>query len=200
MLTGVRELGLGALPWSKAARALQTRVAFLRTVLPPADAAAWPDLSDAALAATLEAWLGPYLDGIVRRDHLARLDLASILGARLDHALQQSLERLAPTHLTVPSGSRLPIDYGSDPPRISVRLQEVFGMAATPRVAGGRVALALELLSPAQRPVQVTRDLASFWTRGYAEVRKELKGRYPTHYWPDDPTQAEPTARVRPRR
>jgi len=200
MLTGVRELGLGALPWSKAARALQTRVAFLRTVLPPADAAAWPDLSDAALAATLEAWLGPYLDGIVRRDHLARLDLASILGARLDHALQQSLERLAPTHLTVPSGSRLPIDYGSDPPRISVRLQEVFGMAATPRVAGGRVALALELLSPAQRPVQVTRDLASFWTRGYAEVRKELKGRYPKHYWPDDPTQAEPTARVRPRR
>ena len=100
----------------------------------------------------------------------------------------------------MPSGSRLPIDYGSDPPRISVRLQEVFGMAATPRVAGGRVALALELLSPAQRPVQVTRDLASFWTRGYAEVRKELKGRYPKHYWPDDPTQAEPTARVRPRR
>jgi ATP-dependent helicase HrpB len=200
MLAGVRELGLGALPWSRAARSLQTRVGFLRAVLPPAEAAAWPDLSDATLEATLATWLGPYLDGIVRRDHLARLDLASILGATLDYALQQSLERLAPTHLTVPSGSRLPIDYDSDPPRISVRLQEVFGMAATPRVAGGRIALALELLSPAQRPVQVTRDLESFWARGYAEVRKELKGRYPKHYWPDDPTQAEPTARVRPRR
>ncbi len=200
MLAGVRELGLAALPWTRPARTLQTRIGFLRTVLPKAEAEAWPDLSEAALEATLESWLGPYLDGIVRRDHLGRLDLASILGARLDYAQQQALERLAPTHITVPSGSHLPIDYDSDPPRIAVRLQEVFGMAATPRVAGGRVALALELLSPARRPVQVTRDLESFWARGYAEVRKELKGRYPKHYWPDDPMQAEPTARVRPRR
>ena len=200
MLEGIGELGLAALPWTRAARALQTRIGFLRTALPSEDAVRWPDLSDATLATTLGEWLAPYLGGIVRREHLQRLDLAAILAARLDYAAQQSLERLAPTHLTVPSGSRLPIDYGADPPRISVRLQEVFGMASTPRVADGRVALALELLSPAQRPVQVTRDLESFWARGYAEVRKELKGRYPKHYWPDDPTTAEPTARARPRR
>jgi ATP-dependent helicase HrpB len=200
MLVGIADLGLEALPWSRAARALQTRVAFVRASLGAEAASKWPDLGDEALATTLADWLGPYLEGILRRDHLARLDLAAILFARLDHALQRELDRLAPTHLTVPSGSRLPIDYDSDPPRISVRLQEVFGMAATPRVAAGRVALALELLSPAQRPVQVTRDLESFWARGYAEVRKELKGRYPKHYWPEDPTTAEPTARARPRR
>ena len=200
MLEGIRDLGLDALPWSRAADTLRTRVAFVRASLTPEAAADWPDLGNDALLATLADWLGPYLDGCVRRDHLGRLDLAAILGARLDHAQQRELERLAPTHLTVPSGSRVPIDYGTDPPRISVRLQEVFGMAATPRVANGRVALALELLSPARRPVQVTRDLGSFWARGYAEVRKELKGRYPKHYWPDDPTTAEPTARARPRR
>jgi ATP-dependent helicase HrpB len=200
MLAGLGELGLEALPWSRAARALQTRVSFLRRVLDPAAAATWPDLSDATLAATLPEWLAPYLSGITRRDHLARLDLVEILGARLDHAKRRELDRVAPTHLAVPSGSRLPIDYDADPPRISVRLQEVFGMATTPRVADGRVALALELLSPAQRPVQVTRDLESFWSRGYAEVKRELKGRYPKHYWPDDPTTAEATARARPRR
>ncbi len=200
MLDGVADLGLDALPWSRAARVLQTRVAFVRAALGADAASAWPDLADGALAATLADWLGPYLDGILRRDHLARLDLASILAARLDHAQQRELDRLAPTHLTVPSGSRVPIDYDSDPPRISVRLQEVFGMATTPRVANGRVALALELLSPAHRPVQVTRDLESFWARGYAEVRRELKGRYPKHHWPDDPMTAEPTARARPRR
>jgi ATP-dependent helicase HrpB len=200
MLSGIRELGLEALPWSRAARTLQTRVGFVRRALGAEAAAAWPDLADATLAATLAEWLGPYLGGITRRDHLARLDLAAILAAPLEHARQRELERLAPTHLTVPSGSRVPIDYEADPPRISVRLQEVFGMATTPRVADGRIALALELLSPAHRPVQVTRDLESFWARGYAEVRKELKGRYPKHFWPEDPTTAEPTARARPRR
>ncbi|HUO95223.1 MAG TPA: ATP-dependent helicase HrpB [Steroidobacteraceae bacterium] len=200
MLVGIRELGLGALPWTPAAEGLRTRVAFLRGALPPSEADAFPDWSDATLVATLEDWLAPYLAGVTRRDHLARLDLAAILGARLGHAGREQLERLAPTHLSVPSGSRVPIDYASDPPRISVRLQEVFGLAATPAVAGGRVRLALELLSPARRPVQLTRDLESFWARGYAEVRKELKGRYPKHHWPDDPRVAEPTARVRPRR
>jgi ATP-dependent helicase HrpB len=112
----------------------------------------------------------------------------------------QALERLAPTHLLVPSGSRIPIDYAGDGPSLAVRLQEMFGLTATPTVGGGRVPLSIALLSPAGRPVQVTRDLASFWARGYAEVRKELKGRYPKHYWPDDPHAAEPTARVRPRR
>ena len=200
MLAGLGELGLAALPWTPAATSLRARVAFLRQVLPPAEAAQWPDWSDAALAATLGEWLAPYLEGITRRDHLARLDLASILQARLSYADGQALERLAPTHLTVPSGSRVPIDYALDPPRISVRLQEMFGLAETPTVAGGRAKLAIELLSPARRPVQLTRDLESFWARGYAEVKKELKGRYPKHYWPEDPRVAEPTARVRPRR
>ena len=200
MLEGIRAMGLDALPWTEAARSLQARVEFLRRVLPPGGDPAWPDFSDAGLGATLEDWLAPFLPGITRRDHLGRLELATILAAALGAVANQALARLAPTHLAVPSGSRLPIDYAADPPRISVRLQEVFGLARTPTVAGGRVALALELLSPARRPVQLTRDLESFWTRGYAEVRKELKGRYPKHYWPDDPLAAEPTARVRPRR
>ena len=200
MLDGVRELGLEALPWSKAARSLQARVLFLRRLEPAAGDPVWPDFADAALAASLGDWLLPFLAGVTRRDHLARLDLAQILATRLGGSAGQALARLAPTHVPVPSGSRLPIDYAADPPRISVRLQEVFGLARTPTVAGGRVAIALELLSPAQRPVQLTRDLASFWARGYAEVRRELKGRYPKHYWPDDPLAALPTARVRPRR
>jgi ATP-dependent helicase HrpB len=200
MLAGIGELGLGALPWTPAAESLRARVAFLRQALPPEAAARWPDWSDTALAATTGAWLAPYLAGITRRDHLTRLDLASILHGQLGYADAQALEQLAPTHLTVPSGSRVPIDYASDPPRIAVRLQEMFGLATGPSVAGGRVRLAIELLSPARRPVQLTRDLESFWARGYAEVRKELKGRYPKHYWPDDPRLAEPTARLRPRR
>ena len=199
MLAGIRAMGLECLPLPRAADSLLTRIEFLRRVLPPLDAAEWPDCSDAGLLATLDEWLGPYLEGVLRREHLARLDLAAILSARLDYGRTRELDRLAPTHLVVPSGSRIPIDYGSDPPRVAVRLQEVFGLAATPTVAGGRVALALELLSPARRPVQLTSDLESFWSRGYAEVRKELKGRYPKHYWPDDPRSAVATARVRPR-
>jgi ATP-dependent helicase HrpB len=214
MLQGTRELGLDALPWSKPARALQARLQFLHGLATgtssgvgaaPATTASitagdWPDVSDATLLATVEDWLAPYLDGITRRDHLQRLDLAAILKSRLDYAGQQALDRLAPTHLEVPSGSRIPIDYGGAAPSLAVRLQEMFGLTETPAVGGGRVPLTIELLSPAGRPVQVTRDLVSFWARGYPEVKKELKGRYPKHYWPEDPYQAEPTARARPRR
>ncbi len=199
MLTGIRTLGLNALPWTPASRSLQTRVLFLRSVLPPNDSAAWPDLSDDTLMATLETWLQPFLDGITRRDHLARLDLTMILGQCLTYALTQTLTQLAPTHLLVPSGSTVPIDYAQDPPRVSVRLQEVFGLLKTPTVANQRVALAIELLSPARRPVQITRDLESFWSKGYEEVRRELKGRYPKHFWPDDPRHAQATARAKPR-
>lgn len=199
MLHGIRAMGPSCLELPSSPSGFRARVEFLRRVLPPDEAAAWPDCSDSGLWADLETWLGPYLDGVLRRAHLARLDMAAILSARLDYGQTRELDRLAPTHLTVPSGSRIPIDYASDPPRVAVRLQEVFGLASTPSVAGGRVALALELLSPARRPVQLTRDLESFWSRGYADVRKELKGRYPKHYWPDDPRVAEPTARVRPR-
>ena len=198
MLEGVRELGLKSLPWTRAADSLRARIAFLRSLAAPG-ASEWPDLSEAALLATLPEWLGPYLSGITRRDHLARLDLAEMLRARLDRPLAHKLERLAPTHLTVPSGSSIAIDYSGAAPTVAVRLQEMFGLKETPTVAGS-TPLTIELLSPAGRPVQVTRDLGSFWARGYAQVRKELKGRYPKHYWPEDPNDAEPTARARPRR
>ena len=197
LLAGIRELGLEALPWTKDARALLQRLAFAREVdtKPPRP---WPDVSDAVLSATLDEWLAPWLTGMSRRDHLARLDMTAIVAALLDWNQRQRLDEIAPTHLQVPSGSRIPIDYSTSP-TVAVRLQEVFGLSATPAVGGGRVPLTLQLLSPAHRPVQVTKDLASFWARGYAEVKKELKGRYPKHYWPDDPTTAVATARARPR-
>ncbi len=200
LITGIRSLGLAALPWSPAANALRHRLAFARRVEPEASPP-WPDTGDDALLSSLEDWLAPWLDGMTRRAHLARLDLAAALRSRLDYGQGKRLDSLAPTHLEVPSGSRIAIDYG-DPaaPFVAVRLQEVFGLLETPRVGGGRVPLTLSLLSPAQRPVQVTRDLGSFWRRGYAEVRRELKGRYPKHYWPEDPFTATPTRRVRPSR
>lgn len=198
MLAGLRELGLDALPWTREARALQTRMEFARGADNRATKA-WPAVDEATLAGTLEAWLLPWLDGITRRDHLGRLDLVGILRGLLDWPQQQRLDEIAPTHLEVPSGSRIPIEYGPDGPVLSVRLQEVFGLTETPRLGGGAVPVTLHLLSPARRPVQVTRDLKSFWARGYAEVKKELKGRYPKHYWPDNPLEAEPTARAKPR-
>lgn len=200
MLAGVASLGLAVLPWTDGARSLQQRVAFVRA-LDAGKAADWPDLSDAALETSLEAWLAPWLGGITRRAQLARLSMAEILGARLSHAQREALARLAPAQLTMPTGSQLPVDY-SDPaaPTVAVRLQEVFGLAATPRVGGGQVPVTLTLLSPARRPVQVTRDLASFWKSGYVEVRKDLRGRYPRHCWPENPLEAEPTRGVKRRR
>lgn len=198
MLAGVRELGLAALPWTKPARALQTRLIFAKRFDERAPAP-WPDVSDTALMEHLDDWLAPWLTDMSRRDHLARLDLHGILMSLLDWNAQQRLETFAPTHLLVPSGSRIPIDYADESPTVAVRLQEVFGMHETPTVAEGRVPLTLQLLSPAHRPVQVTRDLVSFWARGYLDVKKELKGRYPKHYWPDDPLTAQATARAKPR-
>jgi ATP-dependent helicase HrpB len=198
-LAGVRQLGIAALPWTTDLRQWQARVALMSKYAVPAPEA-WPDLSDTALAATLEEWAPPWLTGFARRDHLARMDLHNALHARLSYAQNAILEREAPTHVVVPSGSRITIDYlDGDVPTLSVRLQELFGMKATPGVAAGRVPLLLKLLSPAGRPVQITRDLVSFWDRGYHEVKKDLKGRYPKHYWPDDPHSAAPTRRARPR-
>ena len=195
MLDGVRQLGLGALPWSDDLARWRERVAFLRRL-----DESWPDLSDRALLGSLETWLAPFLDRISRRDHLARIDLGAALKALVPWDRQRTLDRLAPTHIDVPSGSRVAVDYANPAePTLSVRLQEMFGLVDTPRVGGGKVPLTLHLLSPARRPVQVTRDLASFWASGYRAVKAELKGRYPRHYWPDDPLVAEPTARVRPR-
>ncbi|MGH8177368.1 MAG: ATP-dependent helicase HrpB [Steroidobacter sp.] len=196
LLAGVREMGLAVLPWSKEARALQARMTFVRRTS-ARTSRPWPDVSDAALSATLEDWLAPYLANMSRRDHLARLDLHEILLSMLDWNAQERLNEAAPTHLAAPSGSRIPIDYSIEEPVVAVRLQEVFGLKVTPTVGDGRVPLTLHLLSPAHRPVQVTKDLASFWSRGYIEVKKELKGRYPKHYWPDDPLTAQPTARAK---
>lgn len=195
LMSGIRELGSASLPWDREARSLQARLMFARATDERA-AKPWPAVGDSDLLASLETWLAPWLNGMTRRDHWARLDLHAALLGLLDWDQQQRLNEIAPTHLTVPSGSRIPIDYG-DAPTVSVRLQEVFGLQRTPTVGGGKVPITLQLLSPAQRPVQVTRDLTSFWARGYAEVKKELKGRYPKHYWPDDPLTAEATARVR---
>jgi ATP-dependent helicase HrpB len=160
----------------------------------------WPDLSDAALASSLPEWAGPWIVEFTRREHFARMDLSNALRGLLSHAQGTVLEREAPTHFIVPSGSSIPIDYlDGDIPTVSVRLQELFGLTATPSVAAGKLPLLLKLLSPAGRPVQITRDLVSFWERGYHEVKKDLKGRYPKHYWPDDPYTAQATRRARPR-
>jgi ATP-dependent helicase HrpB len=193
MLHGIRDMGVTCLPWSKALRAWQRRVELLHRL----EAQRWSDVSDPSLLATLEEWLAPYLNGVTRRTHLAGIDLHAALTGLLNWEQQRALDELAPTHITVPSGSRIPIDYDNDPPVLAVRLQEVFGLKETPRIAGGRVALLLHLLSPARRPVQVTQDLAGFWAKSYFDVKKDLKGRYPKHYWPDDPLQAQATARAR---
>ncbi|MBR9971386.1 ATP-dependent helicase HrpB [Magnetospirillum sulfuroxidans] len=197
MAEGVRQMGLECLPWSDELRKFRRRVSFLRINDPHGG---WPDLSDQALVDNLEIWLVPYLTGITRRAHLHKLDLNAALRAMLDWRMSKRLDEMAPTHMAVPSGSRVPLDYDGEVPVLAVRLQEMFGCADTPRVADGQVALLLHLLSPARRPVQVTRDLASFWANAYHAVKADLKGQYPKHWWPDDPMQAEPTARVKPRR
>ncbi|WP_024328525.1 ATP-dependent helicase HrpB [Thioalkalivibrio sp. ALR17-21] len=194
--TRLRREGLERLPWDAAASQLRARIRLLHEAMPEAG---FPNMDDAALLADLEQWLGPYLAGITRRRDLERLDLAAILRARLDWAQQQQLEREAPARIEVPSGSAHRVDYTCDPPVLAVKLQELFGLTDTPTVAGGRVAVMLHLLSPAGRPVQVTQDLKSFWANGYPEVRRELKGRYPKHPWPEDPWNAPATRHAKRR-
>lgn len=196
MLNGIRQGGLGCLPWTKALLRWRERVLFLRKL--ELDADPWPDTSDQGLDLNLEQWLAPYLAGMNRLQDLARLDLKVALYGLLTYDQHRLLDHLAPTHMEVPSGSRIPIDYSGKVPVLAVRLQEMFGLTTTPTVAGGRQSLLIHLLSPAGRPVQITQDLSGFWRSGYAVVKKELKGRYPKHYWPDDPLKAEPTSRVRP--
>ncbi|MBV6288651.1 ATP-dependent helicase HrpB [Pseudomonas aegrilactucae] len=201
LLELVRRKGLELLSWTAELRQWQARVALLRQLdLAAGGASEWPDLSDAALLASLGDWLQPYLGKVTRLSHFAQLDLSSILRNRLPWPLPQRLDEWAPAHLSVPSGSNVRLDYSETPPILAVRLQELFGLAETPRIAQGRQQVLLHLLSPARRPVQVTQDLANFWRSTYAEVKKDLKGRYPKHYWPDDPLVAEATARVKPRK
>ncbi len=187
--------GIEALPLSQAASRLRERMAFVR-----AHDESWPDVSVAALSASLEEWAGPYLDGVRTWAQLASVDWHEALQSLMPWPQRSALDRLAPTHIDVPSGSRIALDY-SDPmaPVLAVKLQEVFGWTTTPMVMDGRVSLTLQLLSPAQRPVQVTRDLAGFWRSSYFEVRRELRGRYPRHPWPEDPLTAEATRRAKPR-
>jgi len=197
----VRRKGLELLPWTPELRQWQARVALLRQLdLEAKGESQWPDVSDAALLKSLESWLLPYLGKVSRLSHFANLELASIVHSLLPWPLPQRLDELAPHHLTVPSGSSIRLDFSEQPPILAVRLQELFGLAETPRIAGGRQVVKLHLLSPARRPVQVTQDLANFWRSTYAEVKKDLKGRYPKHYWPDDPLVAEATARAKPRK
>ena len=197
----VRRKGLELLPWTPELRQWQARVALLRQLdLDAQGQSPWPDVSDAALLAGLEQWLLPYLGKVSRLSHFANLELPSIVHNLLPWPLPQRLDELAPHHLKVPSGSSVRLDYSEHPPVLAVRLQELFGLADTPRIAGGRQVVKLHLLSPARRPVQVTQDLANFWRSTYAEVKKDLKGRYPKHYWPDDPLVAEATARIKPRK
>jgi ATP-dependent helicase HrpB len=184
-----------ALRWSDSARQLRERLVFLHRLDP-----AWPDVSETALASSMESWLPAHLVGLRRRSEVEQLDPGAMLLDALTWEQRRALDQLAPTHVTVPTGSRIPIDYSdSNAPALAVRLQELFGLAETPRIAGGRVGLTLHLLSPARRPVQVTRDLAGFWRSSYFEVRKELRGRYPRHEWPEDPLTAPPTRRTKPR-
>ena len=190
LLEAVRQRGLDVLPWTPALRNLQARVAFLRRVL----GAQWPDLSDAALLKSLDSWLPPWLSGMSRLSHLERLPLHDALLGLMDHSLRRQLDVEAPSQITVPSGSAIRVDYTEgETPVLRVKLQEMFGQADTPRLAGGKVPVMLHLLSPAQRPVQVTQDLKGFWQRTWPEVKKELKGRYPKHQWPEDPTIAMPS-------
>lgn len=196
LLAAIRARGLDLLPWSAAAAGLRARVNFLHRLDPASGA--WPDWSDQALLAGLEDWLLPYLGGISRLEGLRRLDLHEVLAAGLDWPRRQALDIEAPSHLDVPSGNRHALDYGDgQAPVLAVKLQEMFGARETPSVAKGKVPVTLHLLSPAGRPVQVTQDLVSFWGRGYADVRADLRGRYPKHPWPEDPLTALPTARTK---
>lgn len=191
-----RRRGLGILPWTEGAVRLRERLRFLHVVDP-----AWPDMSDEALAAPLFERLAPALGAARQAAELRRVDVRAALVALLSWRQRAQLDELAPTHFTAPTGSRLPIDYSNPAaPAVAVRLQELFGLTETPRIAGGSVQLTLQLLSPAHRPVQVTRDLAGFWRTSYFDVRKDLRARYPKHDWPEDPVAASPTRRAkRPR-
>jgi ATP-dependent helicase HrpB len=198
MLEGLRSLGAAALPWDDESRDFVARCEFVRR-LNRADLGDWPDMSEQALFRDL-GWLEPYLAGVTRRAHLDRVPLLAALRARLTREQLRRLDALAPTHVTLPAGTRARIDYRSDnAPCASMRMQEVFGLATTPRIADGAVPLTFELLSPAHRPLQVTRDLASFWRNAYHDVRKDMRGRYPKHYWPENPLEAAPTKRTKPR-
>ncbi|MFT6228196.1 MAG: ATP-dependent helicase HrpB [Paracoccaceae bacterium] len=194
MAEGVRALGLGCLPWTPAARRFRARVEWARRA-----GADLPDMSDDGLLAGLDDWLTPHLGRIRGAGELARLDLAAILEGTLDWAAGQALDAAAPPKFTAPTGTKVPVDYDRDPPAIAIRLQELFGLTVHPSLGPRRIPLLIDLLSPAGRPVQTTADLPGFWGASYADVRRDMRGRYPRHPWPDDPAAAPPTTRARRR-
>jgi ATP-dependent helicase HrpB len=197
VIEAVRASGLGLLSRGDAFLQLQARVQLVRQSFP---GDGWPDPADAALLESLDSWLAPFVSGVRTAQQLAAVNCAAALFSLLDYRQRQALDELAPTHVTVPSGSRIRLDYcGGELPVLAVKLQELFGLAETPTIAGGRVAVLLHLLSPAGRPIQVTRDLKGFWDGSYHQVKKELMGRYPKHPWPDDPWSALPTRRAKPK-
>lgn len=218
MLAGIHSLGLACLPWNDELRQLQARVLLLRTLeagsvldaplvaeTTPHEATPWPDVSDTALTEALQhpetCWLAPWLDGVTRKSHLAGIPLAEALHSLLPWPLPQRLAQEAPERLALPSGNTAALDYlpclHGTPPVLAVKLQEMFGQAETPCIAGGRQPVMLHLLSPAGRPLQVTADLHHFWQNGYTQVRAEMRGRYPRHPWPDNPMQATPTGKTK---
>ena len=193
---GIASLGISKLPWSKGQLQLRDRVMFLRN----AEGENWPDLSDDALAQGAGEWLAPFVGGKTAPSQIGADDLSGALDALLPWALRKRLDAEAPTHFTAPTGSAVPIDYTAEQgPTVSIRVQELFGLAQHPSIAGGRVPLVIELLSPAHRPVQVTRDLPGFWRGSYKDVKADLRGRYPKHPWPDDPLHAPATRRAKRR-
>jgi ATP-dependent helicase HrpB len=195
VIDALRDHGVALLPWGKETETLRHRLEWLQRGL----GAPWPDMSDAALTASLDDWLMPFLSG---EANLSRIDPSAIRAGLLSlvpHELQRKVDTLAPTHFDAPSGSRVPIDYESERPVLSIRVQELFGLSQHPSIAGGSVPLTLELLSPAHRPIQTTQDLPGFWRGSWADVRSDMRGRYPKHVWPDDPQNAEATSRAKPR-
>jgi ATP-dependent helicase HrpB len=193
---GIARLGVARLPWSKEQKQWRDRVQFLRQY----ESTDWPDLSDTALAETIEIWLAPFLAGKANLADIRDGDLQAALDALLPWDMRRRLDAEAPTHFTTPAGSHIALDYGAEQgPTLSVRVQELYGLATHPALANGRFALSLELLSPAHRPIQITRDLPGFWRGSWAAVRTEMKGRYPKHLWPEDPAAAQATTRAKPR-
>jgi ATP-dependent helicase HrpB len=194
---GIVNLGIDRLPWTAALKQWRDRVMFLRA----SEGADWPDLSDAALATSAEQWLAPALAGKTGQAEFSPDDFAAALGELLPWPLRRRLDAEAPIYFEAPTGTRAPIDYASEGgPKIAIRVQELFGLDRHPAIANGKVPLAIELLSPAHRPVQTTRDLPGFWRGSYAAVRTEMRGRYPKHPWPEDPIAAAPTRRAKPRK
>ena len=192
---GVRQLGLDVLPFSKETAQLRDRLGFLHRSLGDP----WPDVADEAMLDAMETWFVPFQGGVTRLDDIKASSLADGLMALVPYDLQRQLSRLAPTHFEAPTGQRHPIRYDGAEPVLAIRVQELFGLRQHPAVAVGRLPLVLELLSPAHRPIQTTRDLPGFWAGSWKDVRAEMRGRYPRHPWPDDPADAAPTTRAKPR-